>query len=297
MAIFYSIAGLLVSVGFFSLNVLVAGENLLGCWAFLHPVFSWGLMGLILGTCLHFAVMESHRLNRPATKPLLLALVFSLVVITPLIGPVTRKFAPTWLHSPSWLQTARVDTSPIPPTDSRPTPPIRPVNDIDYLKKLQARVRSVGLFEDGSGSPTPHGKRVYKTKFAKTDTRYIFWELNLEHPLRRNQRFNFPLKAILYNSSGNILKVQTHNTYVEPGWTWSYHSIGIGWNDFGKWLPGTYKIELYVGNKKVSGKKFEVFDPQTAKDSKRGTSPTPVKGPNKGTKLIPGTNMPYTHFI
>ena len=136
------------------------------------------------------------------------------------------------------------------------------IKDIDYLKQLKAKVYSVKLFEDKAGAPTPFKQRVYKTKFAKTDTRYIVCELRLVHEIPRKHRLNFPLKAVLKDNSNNMLTDQTTNTYVEPQWKRSHHSIGIGWNDYGKWLIGTYKIELYVGNKKVSEKMFEVFDTQ-----------------------------------
>lgn len=88
--IVYIIAGVFVALQFISGNGIVLLEKLLGSWAFVSPVFSWVIMGFILGTLLHFALLEAHNLNRPAIKTALVLACIALVLLTPAVGPSSQ---------------------------------------------------------------------------------------------------------------------------------------------------------------------------------------------------------------
>ena len=112
-----------------------------------------------------------------------------------------------------------------------------------------------------SGGSIPPSERVYKNRFSSSNTRYIYWELNLKYP-QKGHKVDFEINAIWYRSDGSVLTNQTKKTYIPPNWTGSYHVFGYGSKSGTWWFPDKYKVELYIEGKKVSSGTFEVFGPR-----------------------------------
>jgi hypothetical protein len=49
------------------------------------------MIGFIIGAILYFAIRESEQLNRPSVKPFLISLSCAIIVLSPLIGPLSNK--------------------------------------------------------------------------------------------------------------------------------------------------------------------------------------------------------------
>jgi len=126
-----------------------------------------------------------------------------------------------------------------------------------YIPLLDANVTKIRFFESGFDA-IPRRERVYKNRFSSSNTRYIDWELNLEHP-QQGRQVDFKIDAIWYRSDGSVLAKQTKKTYIKPNWTNSYHSRGWGSDSRSWWFPDTYKVEFYIKGEKVSSGTFEVF--------------------------------------
>jgi len=131
---------------------------------------------------------------------------------------------------------------------------------IPYIPLLDANVKKMRFFKSGFDA-TPRRERGYKNRFSSSDTRYINWELNLAMP-SQGRRVDFKIDAIWYRSDGSVLANQTKKAYIKPNWTNTYHSFGYGSKSRSWWLPGMYRVELYIEGEKVSSETFEVFGPQ-----------------------------------
>lgn len=152
-------------------------------------------------------------------------------------------------------------------TGNLKSPPIFPSNEneryirdkapVDYLPELKAVVTEVNFYE-GDKNGVPYEKREYRERFAGSDSRFIYWELNLKHPAP-GQRLDFAVDAVWYGPDGSEFVRQTLNTYMEGTWTNSYHPFGQGWDEPGKWRPGSYIVELFYKGQKIAINAFEIL--------------------------------------
>jgi hypothetical protein len=122
---------------------------------------------------------------------------------------------------------------------------------------LKAEVTGLRFFESGYDPPDKN-QRTYPTEFVNLSSRYINWELNLEFPAP-GRRIDFDILAVWYNPDGSVMARQTKASYIESDWTNSYHSYGRGWKEPGNWIPGTYRVDLLVGDHKIASGSFTVI--------------------------------------
>lgn len=119
-----------------------------------------------------------------------------------------------------------------------------------------AAVAYLKFFESASGFP-PKNQRAYGTRFPRQTSRYINWELGVTNP-SPSQRIDFRIEAHWYGPDRSEMARQTTDTYVLPGWTWSEHHNGWGRADGGHWTPGSYRVDLYVRNRRVATGRFHI---------------------------------------
>jgi hypothetical protein len=130
------------------------------------------------------------------------------------------------------------------------------------IPSLKARVTELLLFESAYDSP-PANQRVYQQRFASDTTRYINWELNLEHPAPGHP-IDFVITAIWYQDNGTpsweeIFR-QTLDTSIEGDWTWSYYNLGYGCDDpKGCWEIDSYRVDIYVEGKMIASAPFQIY--------------------------------------
>jgi hypothetical protein len=130
------------------------------------------------------------------------------------------------------------------------------------IPSLNARVTELLLFESAY-DPPPADQRVYAQRFASDTTRYISWELNLEHPAPGQPR-DFVITAIWYqdNGTGSWEEIfrQTLDTSIEGEWASSYHNLGYGCDDpVNCWEVGSYRVDLYVAGKMIASAPFQIY--------------------------------------
>jgi tetratricopeptide (TPR) repeat protein len=137
-------------------------------------------------------------------------------------------------------------------------------NSSVYIPSLNTKVTSFRFFE-GPYTSLPRGQRVYENLFDKSKTRYIFWELALEHTTPPSQRLNFTIVEIWYGPDNKLVTTQNFNGSIEPGWSGSYFYHGYGWKEPGKWSTGIYRVDLYIDGMRVANGSFGVYEPTPPK--------------------------------
>jgi len=124
------------------------------------------------------------------------------------------------------------------------------------ISNLKAEVKELLFFEGGAGEFSLDQRR-YDNIFAKNTTRYINWELSLDHSAP-GQRIDFNIEAVWYKEDGSIMGSQTQKTFINPDWQNSKHTLGWGWKDAGYWTEGKYRVELSIGGKKIISGWFSI---------------------------------------
>ena len=145
-----------------------------------------------------------------------------------------------------------------------------------FIPSLNATVTSVRFFEGPSTSNIPPREgRVYGTRFDRTRTRKIFWEINFSHPAP-GRRINYTIETVWHtptdvNQNGPR---QSSNAYIEPNWTQSYWSHGLSiisewkvikpngemYRKEEPWGAGTYRLDFYVQGQKIASGSFEMVE-------------------------------------
>jgi hypothetical protein len=129
---------------------------------------------------------------------------------------------------------------------------------IDKNNRFNSPVESLRFFESGYGEVSRE-QRSYASRFAQSESRYINWELNLAHGTRGGADYHFVINANWYKADGTILATQTVQSYIKPNWSKSFHNLGWGYGDAGKWAVGSYRVDLYIQDNKVASGTFEIY--------------------------------------
>jgi hypothetical protein len=172
------------------------------------------------------------------------------IVVTP---PSVEKSAPT--DEPTLLPTRASASTPY-PTIAPPQPPT-PISGWD-IPSLQASVTDFRFFESGS-EQVPYDERQYDHSFAKSETRYIYYELHLEYPTREASA-TFEVSIAYYGPDDTVFSEFTANHDIEADWDSSWHAKGWGWKDPGEWPAGPYLVELYAEGNLIAADIFEIYE-------------------------------------
>lgn len=133
-----------------------------------------------------------------------------------------------------------------------------PASDVPLLN---AKVTALRFFEGGY-RPLPREQRKYDNRFEQSKTKYVSWELNLEHPAP-SQRVPFVIRSVWYRPDGSILTRQSLPASLDNDSSSSYHTLGRG----GAWKPGLYQVDLYVEGTKIASGSFEIYEAGSQGDS------------------------------
>jgi hypothetical protein len=135
---------------------------------------------------------------------------------------------------------------------------IRGSNATYDVPSLNANVKSLRFFE-GVTENLPVEQRKYQKRFSSSNARYIYWELYLTYE-KQAQKKEFTIEGIWYRADGSEYARTPRNAVLPEGWDESLHQSGFGSNTPGTWPPGTYRVDLMIGGRKVASSAFEVLN-------------------------------------
>lgn len=113
---------------------------------------------------------------------------------------------------------------------------------------LAAEIRSLQFYGSNHPGSIEYYKRKskYRKTFAAAQTKYINWELVLDHPASREATKKFFLAATLYDSRGRVVNMSETVAWIETDMTWSQWG---GTFDVKAWTPGTYQVVITIGDR------------------------------------------------
>jgi hypothetical protein len=149
-----------------------------------------------------------------------------------------------------------------------------------YVPSLNATVTSVRFFEGPPGAKFgPRAQRTYFTRFDRTRSRMIFWEINLKHPAP-GRRIDYTIETIWHAPSDRDKKGNRAVTraFIQRDWTFSYWSDGGSiagtskiFSSDGKvytkekpWPIGSYRVDFYIRGEQVASGTFEMVEDKGA---------------------------------
>lgn len=119
-------------------------------------------------------------------------------------------------------------------------------------------VTNLRFYESSYGLPEL-SKRVFKNEFAKSESRYINWHLDLQYSAH-GCRVDFIIDSAYYGPNNDFLLVkQTTEERVEGEWTSSYSDNGWGWNEPGNWKEGEYTVRISIDGHNIATASFLVY--------------------------------------
>jgi probable HAF family extracellular repeat protein len=127
-----------------------------------------------------------------------------------------------------------------------------------YIPSLQARVTAFRFFESAYHAMPPE-QRVYEQRFVRTTSRFIHWELRLEHPAP-GRRLPFTIEQFWYRPDGRLFSRQRLPRFLAADWIGSEHHHSYGWPEPGRWPVGLYRVDIYIADTKVASGSFEIAE-------------------------------------
>jgi DNA-binding winged helix-turn-helix (wHTH) protein len=143
-------------------------------------------------------------------------------------------------------------------------PDSEPSEDVDYVLSY-GTVHGPRFYESGWGE-IPRTERFYATTFDGSVARYVNWELHLTFP-EAGRTATFGVKAVytraeaeaVYTQGRNLrIAVQNRPCRLDAGTSETWCTYGWGSNNPGGWDPGPYRVELFIGGKKIAEGKFDI---------------------------------------
>jgi hypothetical protein len=143
----------------------------------------------------------------------------------------------------------------------------RPSNTVPGL---DAKVAALNFFAAGATVPARR-ERQFATRFASTQN--IYWELDLKHAAP-GRWLPLPIEALLFRedaSGEQAVQRKVLQSAIPAGWSDTNHVDSFVWDDDyyylrtgattkspRAWLPGTYRLDLYVADRKIASESFEI---------------------------------------
>lgn len=135
-----------------------------------------------------------------------------------------------------------------------------PTNQIKLLDN--APVKALNFFEGGRNVPHDLSQFVYRTRFDRASTRFVYWDMEVASYFNLfAQKRNFEVRTIWYKPDGSNFAEQSTVFSYDPSRLGGSHYInGWGWDKPGHFEPGTYRVDLYVLDEKVGSGSFEIIN-------------------------------------
>jgi len=125
------------------------------------------------------------------------------------------------------------------------------------IPSLDARVTKLAFFGSSAADIAPLKNPTYKSRFEHIATTKVHPEIYLEYP-PPGKKVYFTM-TVHIRENRQTFRIVDYDTRIEPEWTSSHHSVGIGVLGPGNWRAGTYEADVYINGEKVAMGSFVVY--------------------------------------
>ena len=117
--------------------------------------------------------------------------------------------------------------------------------------------KDLKFFESGYTAPET-ANRVYSTRFSKSATRYVFYQVRLENKLWKIRDNPIKVHAKYYYPDGSIMGEPVLEYTIPSDWEIAELHHGWGWREAGEWSQGKYRVELFIDGNQVAMDYFTI---------------------------------------
>ena len=191
----------------------------------------------------------------PTTPPMP---VFPTPAPTPWLLPTLAPLMPTFPPPPTIAFPTYAPPTLVIPTFTPPTL-VTGIVRKDFLgpiSSLSTEATALRFFESGYDH-TPGEDRKYTSVFSQQTTRYIDWQVDIRD-VEVAQTTEIEVISKLFGANDEVLDRSTVEFELNPGTTYSWISLGHGWEEPGNWDTGDYWIEVSVDGELASAGGFEI---------------------------------------
>jgi len=125
------------------------------------------------------------------------------------------------------------------------------------IPSLDARLTKLAFFSTSAADIAPLQNPTYKSRFEHAATTQVHPEIHLEYP-PPGKKIYFTM-TVHVRENKKTFRIVDYQTRIEPNWTSSSHSVGVGVFGPGNWRTGTYEADVYINGEKVAMGFFEVY--------------------------------------
>jgi len=201
---------------------------------------------------------DNTAIEVPAQKPRRIpiwAIMLLVFIALGILGGVGIWVVPK-LNTPLPSPTSTIVSVILAPTDNPFSAPNTPTQSVVDLFINQVEIAEFRFFNSGE-DPIETAQRDYSHNFGQSSARVIYCELDLNHP-RPEENMAFMMNAVYHDPDGGVYGDVMIIPVVEAGRTSSNWILGYGWDGPGNWGVGTYRVDVYVGDDKVTSDSFEI---------------------------------------
>jgi len=115
-------------------------------------------------------------------------------------------------------------------------------------------------FYGGGSVAVPYNERVYSTRFRSSTTQIIWYEIHLRNSAAQ-AHVEFDIDAVWYRQDGTVVNRATREASFGPYSTFikKVYTQGLRFYQPNNWIPGSYRVDLFIAGKKVASGSFEVY--------------------------------------
>ena len=128
---------------------------------------------------------------------------------------------------------------------------------VAVIPSLDARLTKLAFFSSSASDIAPLQNPTYKNRFEHAATTQVYPEIHLEYP-PPGKKIYFTM-TVHVRENKRTFRIVDYDTRIEPNWTSSSHSVGIGVFGPGNWRAGNYEADVYINGEKVAMGSFEVY--------------------------------------
>jgi serine/threonine protein kinase len=187
-----------------------------------------------------------------------IAMAFGLAALVIFIGVISYGIEEKKLHVDTVLGVTWMENSEYQKKYSEEYAKAQVRAKAEYAQTFVSNLRSqqIKFFNGGTDAPG-YGQRRYQYQFDTRSTKYIYVEVNFSHS-QPKERVNFSIHAIILNGSGVKVNERSWDSYIEPTWSNSYHTMGFGADRVRNWEKGNYTMQIQINGRLIGSQNFAV---------------------------------------